>query len=173
MNKKAFRFLVLIMVIISGCRKDEVPQKSFYFSFRVNISNKITEPTIVNGYYGTLTDKNGKVKLKKNAIEENITTVAQNCIYLFGVDKKEAIEEVSFEKNGKIVYDLKQLKKADIKPKFIIIPNKSGFFQFDSGDQPYLPLIEVKGNLGYYPTPLAPLPAQTGALLKLDIALDF
>ena len=174
MNRATIGFLVLAILMLSGCRKEDVPQESYYFSFRVNISNKITEPTIVNGYYGTLIDKNGKVNLKKNAIEENITPVAENCIYLFETDKKEALEAAATTgKNGVTVYDLKQIKKADVKAKFVIIPNKSGFFQFDTGDQAYIPLIELKGNVACYPDGLTDLPALTGELIKLDWAIDY
>ena len=174
MNRATIGFLVLANLMLSGCRKDDVPQEAYYFTFKVNISNKITEPTIVNGYHGTLIDKNGKVKLKKDSIEANITPVADNRIYLFEVDKKAAIEEAATTgKNGVTVYDLKKLKKADIKAKFIIKPNKSGFFQFDTGDKPYIPLIEVKGKVAYYPGGLTSLPALTGELINLDLAVDY
>ena len=173
MTRKAFGLLILTGLLLVGCRKENVPQESYYFTFKVKIKNKINEPTIVNGFYGTLTDRHGKVKLKKDSAQSNITPIAQNEIYLFDIDNQEVIKETAIEMNGTEVYDLKKLKKAKVKPKFIIIPNKSGFFQFDTGDKAYIPLIRMKGNLGYYHDGLNPLPILNGELIKMDLTIDF
>ena len=173
MTKKAFGLLALVVLLVSGCKKGDLPQESYYFTFKVKIDNRITEPTIVNGFYGTLIDKNGKVKSKKDTVQENTNPIARNAIYLFETEHKDEIEKTALESKGKTVYSLKKIQKADIKPKFIIIPNKHGFFQFDTSNIPYLALIRVKGNLAYNQSGLVPLPALTGELIKLDLILDY
>ncbi len=173
MTKKAFLFLIVGVIALSACNKEDIPKEPYYFTFYVKINKRITEPTIVNGYHGTLTDRNGKVKLKKDSIDANITPVAQNDIHLYDATHFDKIQEFAIESSGVTVYDLKKIKKADIKPKFVVTPNKSGFFQFDTGEIEYIPLIAVKGKKGYYPKGLTKLPALTGELIKIDLAIDY
>ena len=173
MKNQLTALFLLLLVASAGCKKDEVPQESYYFTFNVRMSNKINEPTIVSGFYGTMTNKNGKVKLKKNAIEENIKPVAQNKIYLYDADNIEQIRAHATESEDITLYDLRKLEKEDIKPKFIVTPNKSGFFQFDTGDKSYIPLVKVKGNKGYYPEGLKELPILSSELVKMDIVLSY
>lgn len=172
MPRRAIGIFIFAVLILSGCKKEDVPQKSYYFTFKVKMSKRITEPTIVNGFYGTMTNLNGKRKKKKDSVDANAKPIAQNTILLFDSQYLDQIKEIGAEKNGKTLYSLKKLKKLKIKPKFIIVPNKFGFFQFDPGNKAFIPLIEIKGNNGYYPMGLQILPELSSELRMLNVAID-
>lgn len=162
---------VSVLLLVASCNKKDVPQKNYFFTFNVKIGKRITEPTIINGYYGTMNLFKGDFSATDSANVKQ-PEPARYEILLFETNQKEALDASSYIKDGKIFYNLKQIKKADVKPKFIITPNKSGFYQFDPNDHDYLALICINKRTGYYPGGMANLPSPNGSTKKLDMKVD-
>ncbi|MBO3697687.1 hypothetical protein [Roseivirga sp. E12] len=163
---------ISVLLLAASCNKKDVPQKNYFFTFNVKIGKRVTEPTIINGYYGTMNLYKGDFSATDSAnVKQPVP--ARFEILLFETSKKEAIDAASYIENGKVFYNLKQIKKADVKPKFIITPNKSGFYQFDPNDADYLALICVNKRTGYYPSGLGTLPSPGGVTRKLDMRVDY
>lgn len=163
---------VSVLLLVASCNKKNVPQKTYFFTFNVKMSKKITEPTIINGYYGTMHLYKGDFS-KTDSLNTNEPVPARFEILLFEADKKEILDGASYLKDGKVFYDLKKLKKAEVEPKIIITPNKSGFYQFDPNDANYLALICINKRTGYYPGGLASLVSPNGSTKKLDMRVDY
>lgn len=167
-------FALSIMLVAVSCGKKNVPQSSYFFTFKVRISKKITEPTIVNGYYGQMNQYKNNTSSKTDSlsiVNGNRQTVNYS-ILLFETNKKDIIESVSYTKDGLKFYDLKKLKKEDVKPKFIIIPNKKGFYQVDNNDKAYHVLIRINKKTGYYPGGLGTFEKLNNELKQLEMKVD-
>lgn len=154
-----------ILLVVTGCGKKNVPQRDYFFTFKVAINNKITEPTIINGYYGTMN--------RYADGPESTPEASNNCILLYELRHKEAIEAATVQKNGTTFYNLKKLRKQDVKPKFVIIPNKKGFYQIDTNDKSYYAMIKVKGNLGYFNGGVTVLNQLSNELRELEMRVDY
>ncbi|WP_420387005.1 hypothetical protein [Roseivirga sp.] len=150
MRAKNILLGLLLTTLIVGCKKDEVPvQDDYYFTYEIKISNRISEPTIINGYYGHVLLFEGDFMPSTEGTAKAPDTV-RNELYFYDADKLEALEAAKVQRDGVDFYDLRKLKKDDVTPKYIIKPNKKGFYQIDTNNQNYLVLIEVKKNLGYF-----------------------
>lgn len=150
MNGKSILLGLLLVVLVISCKKEQVPvQDDYYFSFKVKISNKITEPTIINGYYGHVLEYEGNFMPSTDGNTKKPDSI-RNELYFYEASYLQEIQQAKVEKSGTEFYDLKLLEKNEIKPKFIIQPNKSGFYQIDTNSKEYLVLIETDNNLGYY-----------------------
>ena len=163
--------LVLVTVVFS-CRKKEIPiQEDHYFSFEIKISNKITEPTIINGYYGHVLEYKGDFMPSTDGNINKPDTV-KNALYFYEISFLEQIQQSKVQKNGTDFYDLKLLAKNEVLPKFIIKPNKSGFYQIDTNKKEYLVLIEARKNLGYFNG--GPMKLSTNnQLIFMDMRIDY
>lgn len=172
---KGFNKLVLaisVLLLIASCNKKDVPQKTYFFTFNVKMSNKINEPTILNGYYGTMNLYKGDFS-KTDSLNTREPVPARFEILLFEESTKEILDKTSYLKDGKVFYDLKKIKQAEIEPKIIITPNKNGFYQFDPNDADFLAIICINKRTGYYPGGLGMLQSPNGSTRKLDMRIDY
>ncbi|MFY0592342.1 hypothetical protein [Roseivirga sp.] len=172
MNKLFVAFTILLFV--ASCGKKDVPQKTFSFTFKVAIKKQILEPTIINGYYGQMNLYKGDFRAKNDStgLSENQPVPARYSILLYEMQNKDAIDSAGYTKDGKQYYDLKKLKKADVQPKYEIIPNKSGFYQIDNNGISYLTLICLNKKTGYFPGSVGTLPGLSGELKQLEMRID-
>lgn len=163
---------ISVLLLVASCNRKNVPQKTYFFTFNVKISKRITEPTIINGYYGTMNLYKGDFS-KTDSLNTKEPVPERFEILLFETSKKEILDGVSYLKDGTVFYDLKKLKKAEVEAKFIITPNKSGFYQFDPNDNDYLALICINKSTGYYPGGLGTLQSPNGSTRKLEMRIDY
>ncbi len=173
MSGKNILLGLILLVVVCSCKKEQVPiQDDYYFSFDVKISNKITEPTIINGYYGHVLEYNGNFMPSTDGETKKPDTV-RNELYLYESSYLEQIQEAKVQKDGTDFYDLKKLEKNDIKPKFIVRPNKSGFYQIDTNQNEYLLLIEARKNLGYYNGGPLKVGGNSNQLRLMNMKIDY
>ena len=97
----------------------------------------------------------------------------RNELYLYESSYLEQIQEAKVRKDGTDFYDLKKLEKNDIKPKFIVRPNKSGFYQIDTNQNEYLLLIEARKNLGYYNGGPLKVGGNSNQLRLMNMKIDY
>lgn len=179
MKLKTLALLSLTLLVLGSCKKENTPQKKDYvFTYKVKIAKKITEPTIISGYYGKVMKYEGDFQPTMNpdtnqADPRKEPEVARNQILIYTADQKEAIDEAAFTEDGITFYSLKKIKKAKAKPKYIITPNKSGFYQMDLGTGEYLVLLKIKKNRGYFNGGVRTLSATTGNLKELEMRVDY
>ena len=157
--------LLVFLLLNISCVNKSVLQNGYFFKFKISISNKITRPTIINGYYGTMN--------RYLAGPGSAPQPVRNHILLYELEHKEAIENAAVQKNGTIFYDLKNLRKADVKPKFIIVPNRKGFYQIDTNNKSYCVLIRAKRNLGYFSGGAAMLQKLSNEVRELEMRIDY
>ncbi len=162
---------IAVLIAVASCNKKDVPQKSYFFSFKVNISNKITEPTIINGYYGQMNLYKGDFSVQ-DSTNTKTPVPASYTVLIYEAANKDKIEATAYTKNDKKFYSLKKIKKQDIQPKFVLTPNKKGFYQFDPNDNEYVALICINKRTGYFPGGLGTLPAPNNELRQLEMRVD-
>ncbi len=178
MKLKTVALLALAFIALGSCKKKNTPtKKNYFFTYNVRISNKITEPTIISGYYGKVQKYEGDFQPKQD-LETNEAIVrkpepVRNEILIYTADQKGKIDSVAFQDNGFTFYDLKKLKKAKVEPKYIIKPNKSGYYQIDLGNGEFLALIRIKKNRGYFNGGVRTLKATAGSLKELEMMIDY
>lgn len=161
-----------ILLVVASCGKKDIPLTNYFFTYKVAIKKKITEPTIINGYYGQMNLYKGN--FSEDLGEEGKKPQAANYgILLFEESQKELLEAVVYSKGNTKFYDLSKLKKQDIQPKFEIIPNKSGFYQVDTNGVAYMVLIRLNKRQGYYSGGLGTLKAVTNELINLEMRIDY
>ncbi|GHE70954.1 MULTISPECIES: hypothetical protein [Roseivirga] len=164
---------LILAVFAVSCKKDSVPQQdNFYFSYKVKMSNKITSPTIINGYHGHVLKFEGDFMPSTDG-KTNAPDTVRNELYFFETSKLDQLQAAMIEKDGTKFYDLKLLEKKEVKPKFIIIPNKSGFYQIDTNNKEYLVIIKVNKKLGYYNGGALKLNATNGTLRLMNMRIDY
>jgi len=164
MRIKIILSALLVFAVAVSCKKESVPQKPLDFNFKVKMSKRINDATIISGFYG---------HLKEYVGQDSVGVPVQNSILLYDITHKEAIESVAYQSEGTTFYDLKKLKKQDIKPKLTVIPNKQGFYQFDLGDLEYCVLIEVKKNTGYYRGGMQVFKGTSDQLNDRELRIDY
>lgn len=164
MRIKIILSALLVFAVAVSCKKESVPQKSLDFNFKVKMSKRINDATIISGFYG---------HLKEYVGQDSVGVPVQNSILLYDITHKETIESVAYQSEGTTFYDLKKLKKQDIKPKLTVIPNKQGFYQFDLGDLEYCVLIEVKKNTGYYRGGMQVFKGTSDQLNDRELRIDY
>jgi len=133
--------------------------------YNVVFSNKIKEPSVVAGFYGIMT----KGKYKKS----NTPKPSSTPILIFPITDKEQIESVRYEEKGKIFYNLKKLASQGITAKYRFIPNSSGFYQMDLGEEQFCILIAASSKKGFYPGGLGILSASMTELVELNLSGDY
>ena len=148
MKLKTVAFMALAVLALSSCNKKNTPskKKDYLFTYNVRVPNKITEPTIISGFYGKVKKYEGNFMPAMDAEGNDVTNkpeIVRNEILIFTADLKGKIDSASYRDDDVLFYDLKKLKKAKVKPKYVITPNKSGFYQIDLGTGEYLALIKI------------------------------
>ncbi len=172
MKYKGLLIILTLTLSVFGCKKNNVPvQDDYYFTFNVKISNKIQEPTIINGIHGHVLEYNGNFMPTSDG-EVNAPDTVRNELYLYESSMLNDLQEATYEDDGTKFYNLKQLEENGIEPKFIVSPNKHGFYQVDTNDKEYLVLIEVKKGVGYYNGGALQVGGQTVRLLNLNMKID-
>ncbi len=173
MLKKAF-LLIAVILFVSGCKKDSTPKsaRGYFFDYRVSMSNKLDEATIINGYWGYVKEYKGDFQptLGEKPKEPKIAT---NRLLFFEADWKDQIEATAITKNGVKFYDLSKISKQDIEPKITIYPNKKGFYQFDPNGRNYVGLIQVSKRLGYMNGGLKEFGGLNNELVNFDMRIDY
>jgi hypothetical protein len=174
MRIKTILSLFIIFTLALSCKKKdaEKPEKVYSFNYRVKISNRINEPTIISGYYGHVMEYKGNFMPSPEA-EPNKPKPVENKILLYSVDHKEAIEASAFQENGITFYNLRKLKKMDIEPKYTVLPNKQGYYQFDLGDKEYFAIIEIKKSKGYFNGGAKLVKGSVSTLEELEMRIDY
>ncbi|MFT6871380.1 MAG: hypothetical protein ACJAVN_000378, partial [Roseivirga sp.] len=92
---RGFNKLVLaisVLLLVASCNKKDVPQKTYFFTFNVKMSNKINEPTILNGYYGTMNLYKGDFS-KTDSLNTREPVPARFEILLFEESTKEILDK--------------------------------------------------------------------------------
>jgi hypothetical protein len=173
MRIKTILSVLIIFSLTVGCKKKDSKKvdKDYFFSYRVEISKRILEPTIISGFYGRVMEYKGNFQPVTNG-EAKKPEPSQDRILLFLADNKAAIDEAAYEEGGKTFYNLRKLSKKKVEPKYTIIPNKSGFYQFDLGDQEYYALIQIKKSKGYFNGGAKLLKGTVSTLEELEIRID-
>lgn len=162
---------IAVLIAVASCNKKDVPQKSYFFSFKVKMSKRISEPTIINGYYGQMNLYKGDFSVK-DSTNTNEPVPASYPILIYQAVHKDKIEATSYLKDGKIFYNLKEIKKLDIEPKIVLTPNKAGFYQFDPNSNEYVALIRINKRTGYYSGGLGSFFSRETQLRQLEIKVD-
>ncbi len=173
MRGKIILLSIALSFLAISCKKDTVPQQDdYYFTFNVKMSNRINEPTIINGYYGHVLEYEGNFMPTTDGPAKAPDTV-RNDIYVYEASLMDSLQQAKVQKNGVDFYDLKQLEKQEIKPKYIIRPNKSGFYQLDTNSKEYLLLIQTSKRLGYYNGGPLKVGGNTNVLINQDLKIDY
>ena len=173
MKLKTLSLVIIAIFALSSCKKKNTPQKDdYFFSYTVKIHKKILEPTIISGFYGKVMKYEGDF-MPSPGVEPRTPEVTDNAILVFTADLKSQIEETAVEENGITFYNLKKLKKAEVKPKYVIKPNKSGFYQMDLGAGEYCFLIEIKKARAYYNGGLQTFTTKDGELKEMEMRIDY
>lgn len=170
-----FIFIGLLLFIYS-CGKKNVPQQEspeerLPLTFNVKISKNLEEPTIINGYYGKLLVASDQ---KRTTTDTTATQdkPSRNLIYVFEASALPALEKVAFEKKGETFFDLKKAEEDERTiPRYIIKPNKQGFYQIDTDSKIYYLLIATDRNTGYYPSGPLKIGTKEERLIALDLIL--
>ena len=179
MKLKTVALLALTLLALGSCNKKSNPtkkKKDYFFTYHVRIAKKITEPTIISGYYGKVMKYEGDFMPTMDAEGNDATNKpvpAQNEILIFPAEHKGKIDSAAYQDEGITFYNLAKLKKAKVKPKYVIKPNKNGFYQVDLGTGEYLALIRIKKNKAYFNGGVHSLSATTGSLKELEMRIDY
>jgi len=178
MKLKTVAFMALAILAISSCNKKNTPskKKDYLFTYNVRVSNKITEPTIISGFHGTVMKYEGDFMPKMDATGADVTNkpeVVRNEILIYTADLKGKLDSATYTDDGVTFYSLKKLKKAKVKPKYIIRPNKSGFYQIDLGTGEYLALIKINKKKAYFNGGVRTLQGTSDKLTKLEMRIDY
>ena len=178
MKLKVF-LLVMSVLVLAGCKKDSVPKKKkvYEFTYKIRMPKKITEPTIISGFYGKVMKYEGNfMPSVNNETDEAIVkkpVPAQNEILVYPAEFKDKIVSVAYEEEGITFYDLKKLKKLKVNPKYVIKPSKEGFYQLDLATGDYCVLLKIKKKKAYYNGGVATLSATTSDLKELEMRIDY
>ena len=178
MKLKTVALLTLTLLALGSCHKKSNPtkrKKKYFFTYQVRISRRITKPTIISGYYGKLMKYEGDFtpKTEKGNETRPQAVPVQNKILIYTAEHKGKIDSAAYLENGITFYNLKQLARAKVKPKYVIKPNKSGFYQIDLGTGEYLALIKIKKNKAYFSGGVRSLSAKNDLLEELEMRIDF
>lgn len=171
--------LICFLFLLHSCGKNNVPQQespkaSNALTFTLKIQKEMVEPTIINGYYGRLLTARDK-KRKENDSTSVEGLPSRNLIYIYEAEALPALNNAAFQKNGKTFYDFKKAEdNENVRPRYIIKPNKQGFYQVDTDSKIYYLLIATDKSTGYYPTGPLKLGSEEQRLIALDLILkDF
>lgn len=173
MRGKSILLGFVLTIVVLSCGKKDVPVvDDYYFTFEVKVSNKISEPTIINGLFGHVLEYEGNFMPSTDGETKKPDTV-RNELYLYETSYLEQIQQAKVQKNGTDFYDLKLLEKNEVMPKYIIKPNKSGFYQVDTNQKEYLLLINARKNLGYYKGGPLKVGNATTQLRRMNMNIDY
>lgn len=173
MKLKTLSLVLIAIFALGSCKKKNTPQKEdFFFTYKVRIKKDIVEPTIISGFYGKVLKYEGNFMPSPDT-EPREPEVVKNEILVYTADLQEKLEEVAFQEDGITFYNLKKLKKQDVAPKYIISPNKSGFYQMDLGVGEYCFLIRVKKNKGYINGGVKKITTVAGELKEMQMRIDY
>jgi len=164
MKVKIILIVVVTSFLFQACSKSAAPSTVYNMHYNVVFSNKLKEPSVVAGFYGIMT----KAHKKSGTPKPSSTPVL-----IFPFVDKEQIESVRYEEKGKIFYNLKKLASQGITAKYRFIPNSSGFFQMDLGEEQFCILIAANSKKGFYPGGLGILNASMTELVELNLSGDY
>lgn len=172
MKLKTLSLVLIAIFALGSCKKKNTPQKEdFFYTYKVRIKKNIVEPTIISGFYGKVMRYEGDF-MPSPGVEPNQPEVAKNEILVYTADLKEKIEEAAYQEDGITFYNLKKLKKQEVAPKYIVIPNKSGFYQMDLGAGDYCFLIRLKKNKAYINGGVQTITTVAGELKEMEMRID-
>ena len=170
------RLLVITLftsLTVLGCKKDNTPvATNYYFNYKVRISDKIDEPTIINGYYGKVRKYEGNFMPSPDT-EARQPEVAENILLFFEARFEEEIAETEITKNGTTFFNLKAIEKKGIQPKVIVFPNDDGFYQIDTNGNEYIALIRINAKHGYYNGGLQKFGGLNNELKEHEMRIDY
>lgn len=173
MKLKTLSLVLIAIFALGSCKKKNTPQKKdFFFTYQVRIKKNILEPTIISGFYGKVMKYEGDF-MPSPGVEPTQPEAVRNEILVFTADLKEKIEATAYEEGGITFYNLKKLKKEDVAPKYIIRPNKSGFYQMDLGVGDYCFLIRIKKNRAYINGGVQTITTKAGELKEKEMRIDY
>lgn len=171
--KRLLAITLFTSFLVLGCKKDNTPVAgNYYFNYKVRISDKIEEPTIINGYYGKVRKYEGDFMPSPDT-EAREPEVAKNIILFFEARFQEEIEETVFTKDGTQFYNLKAIEKKGIQPKVIIFPNDDGFYQIDTNANEYVALIRINAKRGYFNGGLQKFGGLNNELKEQEMRIDY
>jgi hypothetical protein len=164
MKYKIILTVVVTCFLFQACNKSAAPATIYNMKYNVVISNKIKEPSVVAGFFGHMTKAHKKSSTPKPS---------STPILIFPFAEKEQIESVRYEEKGKIFYNLKKLAAQGIKAKYRFVPNSSGFYQMDLGEEQFCILIAASSKKGFYPGGVGVLNASMTELVELNLSGDY
>ena len=173
--KKVLPLFVLLATIVLSCNKGGTAKSSsgYFFDYRVSISNKMEEASIINGYWGYVKLYKGNFMPDPSAEKPREPKIATNRLLFYEAEWKEAIEATAVTRNGTKFYDLNKINRQDIKPKIVIIPNRKGFYQFDPNGKNYVGLIQISKRFGYMNGGLKEFGGLNNELVNLEMRIDY
>lgn len=172
---KKLGFAICCLVILAGCKRESNPVSAngYFFDYKVRISNNLTEPTIINGYYGKVQEYKGNYMPDPSSEEARKPKVATNRLVFYEADFRELIESAKIERNGTTFYDMSKLGKEELEPKFYIYPNKEGFYQFDTNGRKYIGFIQISKRLLYLNGGIKEFGGLNNQLINFDMRIDY
>lgn len=173
MKLKTLSLVLIAIFALGSCKKKTTPEKKeYFFTYEVRMKKNIVEPTIISGFYGKVMKYEGNF-MPSPDMEPNKPEIARNDILVFTADLKDKIKATAYQEEGITFYNLKELKKQDVAPKYIITPNKSGFYQMDLGAGDYCFLIQIKKNKAYINGGVQTITTKPGELKEKEMRIDY
>jgi hypothetical protein len=173
MKLKALPLILLALFVLGSCKKKNTPQKEdYFFTYHVRVSKNIVEPTIISGFHGKVMNYEGDFQPSPD-VDPRVPEPVRNEILVFTANLKDKIEAVAYQEEGITFYNLKKLKKQEVLPKYIVKPNKSGFYQMDLGTGEYCFLIRVSKTRGYINGGVQTIKTDATQLKEMEMRIDY
>jgi hypothetical protein len=172
---KKLLFILGLTLILFGCKKESNPVSSqgYFFDYNVRMKNGLTEPTIVNGYWGFVKEYKGDFMPNPDAEQAREPKIKTNRLVFYEAEFKDKIEAAAIDRNGTTFYDMSKINKEDLQPKFYIYPNREGFYQFDTNGKKYIGFIQISKRLLYMNGGIKEFGGLNNQLINFDMRIDY